>query len=587
MLFLGNTDVDYMLEQQALLEEAGLSNNKLTMEILDIDKFVKVNDLKVIDDPVFFNGPTPSPRGLLSNEIFGITKAERSGIYAYIDLGGTFIHPIIYKTLCRLNSKIQDIVHGTDTFSINDSGEIVQDPDGSTGIDWLRKNFSKIKFKSSDSASRNSKIKLIEQEKDKMWITKYVVIPAYYRDVDTRQASIGVGEINKLYSSLIIASRALKENAEYGLSLSDATKGRIQTTLQQIYDWFGAGTTISGKETGGNLPGKTGLVKKGVMYKTVDYSVRLVMSAPQLKVEDIDDLMVDMDHAAEPLAAAICNFKPFIIFWLRRFFENQFAGTMEYPIELPNGEIVQVPIEDYQIMFSDVELDKEIERFIHGYSNRFRPIPIPVDKVAYTNMLKQKKIKPISNLHMRFKGYNVPTREFKDNKIDYSSYPLIDRPLTWCDLLYRAACDVTEDKMVLITRFPIDSYLNQYPSKVNIKSTVETEPMVINGKLYKWYPKIRKEDINSNTSPLFSDTLSICNGLINAMGMDYDGDTAIVKPIYTIEANQECKERANAKIQMIGLDGKSPRNVSKENIMALYSLTVQPDESIKLVDPVF
>ena len=238
-------------------------------------------------------------------------------------------------------------------------------------------------------------------------------------------------------------------------------------------------------------------------------------------------------------------------------------------------------------MFSDVELDKEIERFIHGYSNRFRPIPIPVDKVAYTNMLKQKKIKPISNLHMRFKGYNVPTREFKDNKIDYSSYPLIDRPLTWCDLLYRAACDVTEDKMVLITRFPIDSYLNQYPSKVNIKSTVETEPMVINGKLYKWYPKIRKEDINSNTSPLFSDTLSICNGLINAMGMDYDGDTAIVKPIYTIEANQECKERANAKIQMIGLDGKSPRNVSKENIMALYSLTVQPDESIKLVDPVF
>ena len=163
MLFLGNTDVDYMLEQQALLEEAGLSNNKLTMEILDIDKFVKVNDLKVIDDPVFFNGPTPSPRGLLSNEIFGITKAERSGIYAYIDLGGTFIHPIIYKTLCRLNSKIQDIVHGTDTFSINDSGEIVQDPDGSTGIDWLRKNFSKIKFKGSDSASRNSKIKLIEQ----------------------------------------------------------------------------------------------------------------------------------------------------------------------------------------------------------------------------------------------------------------------------------------------------------------------------------------------------------------------------------------------------------------------------------------
>lgn len=27
------------------------------------------------------------------------------------------------------------------------------------------------------------------------------------------------------------------------------------------------------------------------------------MSAPELEVEDLEDLMVDMDHAAEPLAA--------------------------------------------------------------------------------------------------------------------------------------------------------------------------------------------------------------------------------------------------------------------------------------------
>ena len=38
---------------------------------------------------------------------------------------------------------------------------------------------------------------------------------------------------------------------------------------------------------------------------------------------------------------------------------------------------------------------------------------------------------------------------------------------------------------------------------------------------------------------------------------------------------------------MIGMDGKSPRVISKENIMVLYSLTVQPDESIKLIDPIF
>lgn len=71
---------------------------------------------------------------------------------------------------------------------------------------------------------------------------------------------------------------------------------------------------------------------------------------------------------------------------------------MEYTIKTANGETLQVPIEDYQIMFSDVELDKEIERFIHGYSNRFRPVPIPIDKVAYTNLVKQKKLSPMKNL---------------------------------------------------------------------------------------------------------------------------------------------------------------------------------------------
>lgn len=562
------------------------SVNKLKTELLDVDKFIKVNNLKEVYDPVFFNGPTPSEHGLLSNEIFGITKSERAGIYAYIDLGGYFLHPLAYKTLKKLNSKIENIVHGIDTYSITETGEIVQDDNGNTGIDWLKKNFSKIKFTKNDSRSRNLKIDFINMESDKIWINKYIVIPAYYRDVDTKQASIGVGEINKLYSSLIIASKSLKETANYGLTLSNATKGRIQNTLVQIFDWFGQGTTINGQKTSGNLPGKTGLIKRGALYKTVDYSVRLVMSAPDLEAENIEDLMVDMDHAAEPLAAVLCNFKPFIIFWLRRFFENEFAGKYEYPILSKNGEAISVPILDYQIMFSDNILNSQIERFIHGYSNRFIPIDVPVDmeELAKINKSRKEKIN-LDNIHMMI-DYRL-----ESIKNDSTSKEMIHRPLTWCDLFYIAACEVTEDKMVLITRFPIDSYLNQFPSKIRVKSTVKTEPISIeiNGetKLFKWYPVIREKDINKNTSPLFSDTLSICNGIIGAMGMDYDGDTSIVKPVYTVEANEECRKVAKSKIQLVGMDGTCMRDISKENIISLYSLTVHPDKSIKLVDPVF
>ena len=588
-------DTDYFSEA---------SFKHLKVFLLDVEKFIKVNpSTKEVSNPVFFNGPTPTEDGLLSNEIFGITKAERSGIYGYIDLGGTFIHPLVYKTLCKLNSKIESIINGTEYFIINDKGELIPSDDGGTGIEWFKRNFNKIKFQRNESSSRNKRIDFIEKCKNEMWISKYIVIPAYYRDVDTRDSGIGVGEINKLYSSLIMATKSLKETAGFGLTLSDVTKARVQNILVQIFDWFGNGTTINGKETPANLPGKMGLIKHGLMYKTVDYSARLVMSAPDVSDESIDDLMVDMNHAALPLAAALCCFKPFIMFWLRRFFENRFAGKLEYPVKINDEETVMVPLVDYQIAFSDIELDKQIERFIHGYSNRFIPINLPVDKEEFARKVKNKELKSASgkpvdiskiSFGMSFMGYKLNnSKEFDKTKMEYSTEDKLQRNITWCDLFYMAACDVTEDKMVLITRFPIDSYLNQYPSKVRIKSTVKTQPMVIqsnfddNMKLYKWYPVIEAKDINSNTSPVFEDTLSICNGLIDVMGMDYDGDTAIVKPVYTIEANQECEKQANAKIQVLGMNGYSTRNVTKENILCLYELTVQPDDSVKFVNPEF
>ena len=586
------------------LEEAAIEKH-LKVELLDVEKFIKVNTCPEVTNPVFFEaGGRPTDDGLLSQTLFGITKAERSGIYGCVDLGGKFMHPLVYKTLIKLNGKIEEVVNGTDYFSIDKSGDLVVDPDGDTGIDWLRKNFDQIKFKKNDSPARNSRIDFINKYKDMMWISKYVIIPPYYRDVESKDNGLGVGEINKLYSSLIIASKAVKETTSYGLTLSDTTKARVQNILLQIFDWFGNGTVINGQETPAILPGKLGLIRHGLMAKTVDYSVRLVMSAPDVAVEDIDDFMVDMDHAGLPLSAALCNFKPFVMFWLRRFFENQFAGRLEYPIAINDTDTITVPLLDYQIAFSDTELNKQIDRFINGYANRFIPIELPVDKAAFAEKVKNKElktidgrtlssVKEIEHFFVSLTGFKLKTGEAYKKDNTYLPEQRLNRPLTWCDIFYMAATDVSADKMVLVTRFPIDSYLNQYPTKVNIKSTVKTEPMVIklgfddNEKFYKWYPMIREEDMYTNTSPLFEDTLSISNGLIAAMGMDYDGDTATVKPLYTIEANQECEKISKSKVQIIGMDGYTTRNVSKENLLCLYELTIQPDDSIKFVNPEF
>ena len=53
---------------------------------------------------------------------------------------------------------------------------------------------------------------------------------------------------------------------------------------------------------------------------------------------------------------------------------------------------------------------------------------------------------------------------------------------------------------------------------MHISSTIQTEPMVINGKFYKWYPKIREEDIGKDTSNKFIDTCQISNPYCKMMG---------------------------------------------------------------------
>ena len=109
------------------------------------------------------------------------------------------------------------------------------------------------------------------------------------------------------------------------------------------------------------------------------------------------------------------------------------------------------------------------------------------------------------------------------NLIEHSKddLPVQERFLTWCDLFYLALCDVTQDKMVLITRYPIDSCYNQFPSKVNVYSTKKTEPMVVNGKFYKNYPYIRENLIGTNTTNLFIDTLGISNVYLASIVGDY------------------------------------------------------------------
>lgn len=420
------------------------AGNHLRVNLIDPDRLVSVNDLKEISNPVFFvRNSIPTPDGLLSNEIFGITKYDRANTFAYIDLHETFLNPLIYKMWCKVDSNIKACVHGTKSFIINENGELQEDLNGECGIAFLKNNYKKIKLKRTGSSQRDMRVSFIEKYMGtpEMFITKFIVCPAYYRDVNTEKGHVELGQINELYRNLLISVRALKESADYGLNLNDATRGRIQEIMTQVYDWFGSGTTIGGEKTTNIIPGKTGILRRAVMSKTTDYASRLVMSAPELKVERLDDIEADLDYSVLPLASACVNFLPFVVYNIRRFFENEFSGDAAYPYINKDKSISYLHPKDYQIEFSDERIRKEINRFLTGFSNRFIPIEVPT-------------IEGIT-VRMRFKGYNMSAEEYANS--DIGKLPIMERDLTWCDVLYQAASEAVKDKHILITRYPINS----------------------------------------------------------------------------------------------------------------------------------
>jgi hypothetical protein len=464
--------------------------------------------------------------------------------------------PSCYKSWTRIDKNIKNIVHGIDTYIINEKGELKQDPAGKTGIDFLRKNIDKIKFISNESIKRDINVQYLEKNRNKIFIQKYLVIPPFYRDKNTTTTSrtVGLSGINKLYNDLIVASNALTATQDYMFDATDSMKGRVQEIILNIYNWFcGASSSTSSEINNRGIQGKFGILRRANMSKTSNYASRLVISAPELKVENPNNMKVDLNTSAIPMPACIAAFRDFVIYQTRRFFDNEYSGLQTYPVMNDKGKIEFMELDSPEIYFSDDRIIDEMEKFLHGYNNRFVPVEIPV---------KNSKDKWYMNFRGRYG--NVPS----DNP-----EPIYHRKLTWCDVFFVACMEAVKGKHVLITRFPIDSYTNQIVTKVTVSCTKESEPMTVDGVFYEYYPKIREEDIGTDTSNKFIDTMNFSNLYLKGMGGDYDGDQITVKGVYTEEANEELEQFMNSKQNFITFGGKPSKASEGDAIQSIYAFT--------------
>ena len=426
-------------------------------DIIDIDQFIKKNEIQPVTNPGFLTSErTPTDDGLFSYTTFGSPgSVKRKAQFGYIDLGKPYFHPLVYLTLKQIQRNILTCIDGTETFSIDKSGELVKDPNGSTGINFLYKNWESIKFKrrtdssdGKDSFRRLEKINFLRSlKKNEVFITKQLVLPAFFRDMDWTRAREGVlikDEINEVYATLIsLASPMVDKDFALDFS-SNIIDHKIQLILVDIYDRLIIQT----------LPKKTGMIKKNLLGKTVDYSVRLVISMSDYT----RDSPIDYEHVGIPLPYTLVLFYPFILRELTSVLtnlleNNRFIDCVSIDNPTSNfGIIHKVEVhKDAYLDFTVKELERRLKLFIRNSHSRLDPIMVKTASGKY---------EPIAIVQENYTAFSLEKKK--------------RRMYTWTDLLYELMTVIADGKHVYVTRYPMDSVHNMFPAKVGIITIPKT-----------------------------------------------------------------------------------------------------------------
>ena len=498
----------------------------MQLEIPNIDKIIKENELPLISNPVYLEEKnTPTKNGIFSYELFGRPGSpKRKFQFGYVNLGKRFINPIAYIQISKLFSKLPSIIQGSKKFKINETnGILVEDENGGTGIDFLYKNFSKINFDDRDVKSRKVRNELLTiYDKNEIFCENWLIIPPFYYDINLRtsEGARSIDELGSLYIRLISLTNILKTEGAFFTSYN--AEFNIQSTLNDIY-----------RLLANKISMKQGLIQRDLLGKNIDYTVRGVISAPKIRnANSYKDQAIPYNHVGVPLYMLATTFFPFVVAEMEKFCQELRA----YKVFLSNGaghEILASTLDS----LSSANFEKVIKLYTKSPENRVQEF-----KVTTTD---------------------------KSNPLAYFSKAL-GRPFTVTDLLYIAVSAAIKDKNVILVRYPYTDYRSVCGFKPVILTTEKTTSMQIgNSETYKWdrYPDLKSKNIS------WIDTIQPNLSVISGLGGDFDGDTVAVKGVYTQEANIEITENSMKPMMLLGPSGENSRSVIKDAFLSLYEMT--------------
>jgi DNA-directed RNA polymerase beta' subunit len=510
----------------------------MKIDIASIEKFIEVNECPQVTNPIFLDATRhPTSDGLFAYELFGLSGSyDRKTIFGYIDLKKPFLHPVVYKLLTSMDKRIAQLISGAKYFKVV-NGEFVEDEEqGETGIKVLFENWDKLKFRRTGSSIRDDKIDLLAKlKKEEIFTTKWLVIPAFYRDINMAKISSGkisVDEINNLYAKLLNACSAVEDDTGFDF-MGAMTENRVQLLMVEIYN-----------ELTQALAKKNGMIRRFLMGKSIDYATRAVISAPRINSTDYQKQKIDFIHTGVPLSH-MCNlFFPFFVKEIQDFLKEEFESVnfiymLDDPKKKPEpGNMKRVylknPMEDYSLD----AIKKYLNMFIKSPEDRFHRLYVNTDE-----------------------GKLPLTLYYED----------LGREFTLTDLLYIVGYNIAQKMHVYVTRYPIEHYQNIYATRIFLLSTYKTKMQKIGNRWFEDYPDIYL-DYPISENP-FIDTMLLNNSYLAALGGDYDGDMVSIRGVYSQEANEEAEGIIFSKKNVLDANGKNIRKLGKESILTLYALT--------------
>lgn len=480
-----------------------VDNESMKIQLIT-DKIIIGNGLKQVTNPIMFErAQIPTVGGLFSEHIFGTTLEERMRAYAYVDLKMKFFHPYVFEVIKKVYRNIAKIAAGESAWHITPEGELIEIPDvdnplydeDNTGLSWIISNFKKVKFTENESTGRKNNLTFLKSlTDDELFITKWLVVPVFYRDVDMSTGRPSVPEINYEYNNLIKYTNMLTKDA-IGF-FNNKAMYNVQLTLVKMRVF--SQSLIAKKQ---------GAFHQTVLGKSIDRGCRSVISVPIMNEVNVpEDNSVDMFHSGIPLAQCLVLGYDFVIKWCEDFFRQEFDGVSKKSMYRKNPDtkeydLVAVPIKDQLSLYTTDYIRKKMKNFINTYGGRFEPLMI--------------QLQDGQEVYMSFTGRGMSRQ--KDSPL---AATITNRPMTWTDLFYMAAVETLSDKHVYITRYPLTDYLGIFPTLCVPLSTVNTMPVMIGDTLYKNYPVVDMNMSQDEVSTNFIDTTEISNLFLEAIGGD-------------------------------------------------------------------